>query len=349
MNKQLACIIIAALLIPLAVVAETSYLFVGNSQTDASYLSRKFEGLATAGGHDVHVDKITVPGSTLSYHSHNQDTLDLIHERNWDHVILQEHSLLPVIEYWRHELFYPAAAKLDSIITASGSHTTLFAHWARKDASGAYCVLDSCSREFDDYFDMQQEMSSAFFPLAAELDCPLVLVGDAWATALLDEPELPLWGGDNLHASPDGAYFTACLFYVALFDESPVGLTFYDDVDPAAAQHYQQLALDVTTAVGDQLPAAAVVRSLSNHPNPFNPSTEIRFEVLAPVAIELAIFDARGRRVRVLDPGTIRSPGVQRVPWDGRDHGGNALPAGIYLVKLATGAERLVSKLTLLK
>jgi PKD repeat protein len=72
-----------------------------------------------------------------------------------------------------------------------------------------------------------------------------------------------------------------------------------------------------------------------NYPNPFNPSTTIRFELAHGTDATLEIFDVRGRRVRTLVNG--RQPaGEISVVWDGRDDRGLSVATGVYFVRLRT-------------
>lgn len=347
MRKQLLALLLTATLLPSPALALTELLFVGNSHTGTNNLADMFDSLAESGGHPVYVDVSSVGSSTLSYHSTHQPTLDKIHARDWDFVVLQEHTLLPVIPYWVENSFHPMATYLDSIITNSGSHTALFAHQAYPYPSGDYCVLEHCSREFDDYFDMQQEMSAAYPPLAEALDVPVARVGDVWANALAYDPTLPLWSGDNVHASLEGSYLTACVFYVTFLGESPVGLPYTAGLDPLRALIYQQLALSVTAA-GDTPPAATALK-LSAYPNPFNPRTQIRFELAEPAEVTLQLFDTAGRRVSTLESGTRLEAGAHGIDWSGRDDSGRELAAGVYVLRLEAGSAVEHRKLTLLK
>jgi len=231
------------MLLPIAVSGtELQVLFIGSSHTDANNMSGMFAGLADAGGHLVYVDRSVVGGGTLSYHSHHQPTLDLIYEQEWDHVVLQEHTLLTIIEFYVDSSFIPKATLLDSMITASGSHTAFYMHQAYPDPTGPYCAWDHCSRVFEDYFDMQSEMSTSYSIAASELDALLVPVGNIWAAALHEDPTLPLWSSDSLHATPEGSYFNACVFYTSFFNESPVGLEYYGGLEESRALMYQQFA-----------------------------------------------------------------------------------------------------------
>lgn len=68
-------------------------------------------------------------------------------------------------------------------------------------------------------------------------------------------------------------------------------------------------------------------------PNPFNPSTTLRFNLPEPGQMALAVFDARGHRVRTLMQGH-RQEGDFAVQWDGRDDRGRMQSGGVYLFVL---------------
>jgi predicted secreted protein len=82
---------------------------------------------------------------------------------------------------------------------------------------------------------------------------------------------------------------------------------------------------------------------LSVFPNPFNPSTEIVYDLPAATHVSLRVFDLLGREVAVLKDGLVE-PGSHRVTFDG-----GALPSGIYFARLDAGAFSEVRKLMLLK
>ncbi len=90
--------------------------------------------------------------------------------------------------------------------------------------------------------------------------------------------------------------------------------------------------LTSTTDVPSALAPAAAL--LPPRPNPFNPSTRISFTLTSAGDVRLELFDARGRRVRLLDAGP-RTAGEHVVSWNGTDDAGRRLAAGAYLVRLA--------------
>ncbi len=101
-----------------------------------------------------------------------------------------------------------------------------------------------------------------------------------------------------------------------------------------------------TSGVGESGPRAAVL--LGNHPNPFNPSTVISFELAAPQAAELAIYTIDGRLVRTLLSG-VMDAGVHNVTWDGRDDAGRPAASGTYLYRVRHEGGVLSGKMALTK
>jgi hypothetical protein len=103
-----------------------------------------------------------------------------------------------------------------------------------------------------------------------------------------------------------------------------------------------------TTAVEE---AGAVPQRFAlypNYPNPFNPSTTIRFSLAQAGEAELAIYDLLGQRVAVLLRGT-QEAGVHTVQWDGRDDQGRDLASGVFLCRLRAGEQVEMRKLLLLR
>ncbi len=101
------------------------------------------------------------------------------------------------------------------------------------------------------------------------------------------------------------------------------------------------------SAVGDG-PASALAPSLAAHPNPFNPTTTIAFEMARPGGARLLVHALDGRRVRVLAAGEYAA-GAHTAVWDGRDDDGRQLPSGVYLVALEGGGTVATAKVALVK
>lgn len=85
-----------------------------------------------------------------------------------------------------------------------------------------------------------------------------------------------------------------------------------------------------------------------NEPNPFNPSTRIRFLVPEATHVRLVVYDSRGRAVATL-LDEDREPGTGEIVWNGRNDSGAAVVSGVYFYRLETPRRVLTRKLILLK
>ena len=82
---------------------------------------------------------------------------------------------------------------------------------------------------------------------------------------------------------------------------------------------------------------------LGNYPNPFNPSTTIRYRLARPERVSLQVFDLRGRALDTLVQRQ-QQPGEYQVVFDA--HG---LPSGIYLYRLQTPSRNETRRMVLLR
>ena len=96
-------------------------------------------------------------------------------------------------------------------------------------------------------------------------------------------------------------------------------------------------------AVGGDLIIPEKIHLFNPYPNPFNPTTNIRLNVVARQASLLQIYDVTGRLVETFINETLE-PGTYEIIWDARSH-----PAGIYFIQMTAGRNRQVQKLILLK
>jgi hypothetical protein len=86
----------------------------------------------------------------------------------------------------------------------------------------------------------------------------------------------------------------------------------------------------------------------ANYPNPFNPSTTIRFDVPQAGNVELVIFDLNGRRIATLVEGTVAA-GNHQISWNGLSASGAEVASGVYIYRLNHMGSVLSRKLTLLR
>ncbi len=106
------------------------------------------------------------------------------------------------------------------------------------------------------------------------------------------------------------------------------------------------LAPDVSAV---ELPMATEFRLHANVPNPFNPVTRITFDIPTAGAVDLAVFDVRGRLVRQLLTSEPQSAGRHSLVWDGRDRHGRIVGAGVYFYRIVAAPNSETRKMLLLK
>ncbi|MBN2104819.1 T9SS type A sorting domain-containing protein, partial [bacterium] len=80
-----------------------------------------------------------------------------------------------------------------------------------------------------------------------------------------------------------------------------------------------------------------------NFPNPFNPSTTIRYAVPKSCHVNLTVYNLVGKEIAVLVNET-RTPGEYSVVWNGKD-----LASSIYLCRLKAGNHIEMRKMMLQK
>lgn len=93
--------------------------------------------------------------------------------------------------------------------------------------------------------------------------------------------------------------------------------------------------------------AQARLRLYPNQPNPFAHGTRISFETPQAGVAQVTVHDVRGRLLRQLHLGTVAAGITRQVFWDGRDHRGQELSPGTYLVRLRVGQEVRTRKVQL--
>ena len=165
--------------------------------------------------------------------------------------------------------------------------------------------------------------------------------GAAWQVSLVAlDPVLPTlvvelaldeaYEGQVNFAAAEG--YEEVIISVANISEASNGVYFYD-VD-----------LGTTSA---PVPVVATP-TVSGHPNPFNPRTELSFVVPVAGHARLQVYAADGRLLRTLVDGDLPAGEYSR-DWLGRDQAGRSVPSGTYLVRLETGRGEAVSKVMLVR
>jgi hypothetical protein len=94
------------------------------------------------------------------------------------------------------------------------------------------------------------------------------------------------------------------------------------------------------------LPTKTVIHQ--NVPNPFNPSTIIRYEIAEAGEVTLAVYDITGALVGVVEH-TFREPGRYETRWNAENQRGEKVASGVYFYRLTTPGFAESRKMLLLK
>lgn len=114
------------------------------------------------------------------------------------------------------------------------------------------------------------------------------------------------------------------------------GTTYYYKIEDISTYGYSTMHQTVVSATTDYIMA-------KNYPNPFNPSTVIRFDIRTAAEVNLAVYDISGRFIKSLVNGTLAA-GAHQATFDG-----TGLAAGVYVYRLSVNGAAVNGKMLLVK
>jgi uncharacterized protein (TIGR02145 family) len=131
-------------------------------------------------------------------------------------------------------------------------------------------------------------------------------------------------------------------------DETVEPGTTYDyrlaDVSYEGVKEYHSmtfLGVEVT-----ELPEEIVM--MPAYPNPFNPTTTIRYSLPKQSTVSLTVYDVQGQEIVTIQNGE-KPPGNYEVQWSGIDQSGNPVSTGVYFCRLQTGVYSKTIKMVYLR
>ncbi len=173
-----------------------------------------------------------------------------------------------------------------------------------------------------------------------------------YGTNISSDPDFYAWSDDNPYTlgqeSPcidagttDFSIFNIPDWYVfPSYDLAGNPRIYGDQVDLGAYEWQGQ------TDIEDLITVPAF--SMSNYPNPFNPSTTIIFSIPETRQIRVSVYNLKGQKVNDLINTEI-TRGTHCVIWDGKDTFNRDVGTGIYFFKLESGGQTLIRKAMLMK
>jgi hypothetical protein len=109
-----------------------------------------------------------------------------------------------------------------------------------------------------------------------------------------------------------------------------------------------ELPVTTTAVAGQGVELPTNYALAQNHPNPFNPTTMISYQIPKAGEVKLTIINSLGQKVRTLVSGQVAA-GYHQALWDSRDDNGNFVGSGTYLYRLEAGDFVQTKKLVLMK
>lgn len=101
---------------------------------------------------------------------------------------------------------------------------------------------------------------------------------------------------------------------------------------------------DIAAGISGQTTSVPKSFQLTNYPNPFNPVTQIKYQVPRLSNIQLKVHNILGQEIHTL-VDELKEPGIYTISFDGR-----SMPTGIYFVQLSTASGiSLVHKMVMMK
>ncbi len=106
------------------------------------------------------------------------------------------------------------------------------------------------------------------------------------------------------------------------------------------------VTVDPATGTGEIIPVETTL--YQNHPNPFNPTTNIRFSTTKAGNISINIYNIKGEKIKTLVNGAYPI-GEHNVVWNGKDNNGKTVSSGVYFYHMLSKEYSSTKKMILMK
>jgi hypothetical protein len=173
------------------------------------------------------------------------------------------------------------------------------------------------------------------------------------ATECLEYPDFPSPGQKHYAAVQKQDSLTGKIFRSVWY-----GFSFQEVRDrvptasPPIRNHLFKDAIEFFTnpvqgdITGDETPRA--YKLSQNFPNPFNPSTNIKYDMRERGHVSIRIYNVAGQLVKTL-VNDVRDAGSYTEVWDGRNNLGTSVASGVYFYKMETRAFSQTKKMVMLR
>ncbi len=221
-----------AVLILLGLISGPNILFVGNSYTNANgglwiYVKEIYDSLESD---TLYVDSHTAGGATFENHWNNQFLLDKLEYGDWNEVVFQEQSCMPVIN---PSLTYLYGDSLALLAASFGAEPVFLMTWARKN--------DPI---------MLEGLQLAYSRMGFVNNSTVAPCGLAFDAIRRKHQEINPYIGDGAHPSVHGTYLAACVIAITVYDcdISSVSVWKPEEIAAEEAEILRLVAMQTCTA-----------------------------------------------------------------------------------------------------
>lgn len=145
-------------------------------------------------------------------------------DKPFDVVLMNDCSQCPVHPQLK-AMFHEYAEKHSTTVRKHGAKPVLFMTWAYADKP-----------------EMTQQLAEEYTIAGNKNDALVIPAGLAFAKAIAKKPGIVMYAPDKRHPSMLGTYLSACTIYAALYNKSPVGLSYTAGVNAEMARFLQEVA-----------------------------------------------------------------------------------------------------------
>jgi hypothetical protein len=324
-------------------------LFIGNSYTYTNNLPQMLADMATSTEKEVVFESSTPGGYTFQGHVSNTTSNQLIHEGDWNFVVLQEQSQIPSFPLEQVEVeCFPFAAQLNDTIEAYNpcAETVFYMTWGRQNGDAQNCAgwPPVCT-----YEGMDDLLNERYRAMAEDNEAILSPVGALWRYLRTNYPDINLYSSDGSHPNATGTYAAAVCFYTVMFREDPSDLTYNSTIDAATAQIIRDAAKIVVydellekwhvgeydAAMSECYNTVGITEPTAGEFSAFFRQNEwVMVSNTISQADIITLYDAQGRAVATRTQVTL--PHYESLP---------SLPAGIYFYECRIGDQIFTGKI----
>jgi hypothetical protein len=152
------------------------------------------------------------------------------------------------------------------------------------------------------------------------------------------------WDGSTW--SPLGSGVNGAVSSLTVYNEKLMVGGIFTTAGNKISAYFAQWTKPAATSV-ENGPTPPALTLFQNHPNPFNPSTTIRYKVPHASRVTVSVYSPSGQLIRTPIDASVPA-GMGEVMWDGKNNEGVPVASGVYFYRLRTGKATLSKKMLLL-